>query len=79
MSRYEDILKPNFRLILKGQILKSSKSHTQLAEETGLNRNTIGNMVNSGKYEPEADTIIKVCNAIGFDVEKLFKEEARAE
>jgi transcriptional regulator with XRE-family HTH domain len=54
-------------LFLKQQMEEQGITQQQIANETGLHQSNV-NRVFSGKYSPELDTLLKISQAIGFDM-----------
>jgi len=55
---------------------KAAQNHTleTLAESTGLNPNTISDILNGKAKNPELNTIKKIADALGLRMETIFSE-----
>jgi len=52
------------------------KTLDALAQDTGLNPNTISDICN-GKQNPELNSLKKVAEALGLDLETIFSQSSR--
>ena len=58
--------------------IEKDLSQEQLADLTGVTRQTIG-MIESGKFNPSLQLCLSICRALGKTLDELFWEEKEEE
>jgi len=65
-------MKRGFLNVIENKLKEKGKTQIWLANETGLSKSAIRDLVNQNTSDPEVNTAVKISEALNCTIEELF-------